>query len=306
MTGLQRLTHHGGIAGAVEGEVGAAVGQRDQMLDDIAIDLLGIDEIGHAETATPLLLGIVDVDADDLVGTHHPRALDDVEADAAEAEHDHIGARRDLGGIDHRADSRGHAAADVTALVERCVFADLGDRDLRQHGKIRKCRAAHIVEDRLALMAKARGAVGHHALALRGADRGAEIGLLAEATFALAAFGRVKRNHVIARLYRGDARPHFPDDTGALMAEDRGEDPLAVQSVERIGVGVANPRRLDFDQDFTGLGALQVQLDDFKRLLRLERDCGACLHLILLLCSSTPQTMSHPRCTHSRFSHAVI
>src|ERR1700678_4282522 len=81
MTGFQRLSHHGGIAGAVEGEVGAAVGQSDQMLDDIAIDLFGIDEVRHAEAAAPFLLGIVDVDADDLVGAHHPRALDHVEPD---------------------------------------------------------------------------------------------------------------------------------------------------------------------------------------------------------------------------------
>jgi len=138
------------------------------------------------------------------------------------------------------------------------------------------------VEDRLALVAEARGAVGHQALALGGADRGAQIGLLAEAAFALAAFGRVERDHMIAGLHRSDAGSHFADDAGAFMAEDRGEDPLAVQAVERIGVGVANPRRLDFDKDFTGPGPLQIQLDDFKRLLCLERDCGACLHLPFL------------------------
>src|SRR6202049_4895080 len=152
MTGFQRLAHHSGIAGAVEGEVGTAIGQRDQMLDDIAIDLLGIDEMGHAEAAAPFLLGIVEVDADDLVGAHHPRALDDVEADAAETEHDHVRTRRNLGGVDYRTDTGGHAAADVTALVERRIRADLGHRDLRQHGEIRKGRAAHIVEDRRPLV----------------------------------------------------------------------------------------------------------------------------------------------------------
>jgi hypothetical protein len=81
--------------------------------------------------------------------------------------------------------------------------------------------------------------------------------------------------------------PDLADDAGAFMAEDRGEDSLAVEAVERIGVGVTNSRRLDLDQDFTGLGAFQIEFDDFKRLLRLERDCGSCLHLILLLRSST-------------------
>ena len=156
----------------------------------------------------------------------------------------------------------------------------------------------------LPLMAEARGAVGHHALALGGADRGAEVGLLAEAAFALAAFGRVERDHMVARLDRSDARSDLPDDAGAFMAEDRGENPFAVEAVERIGVGVANSRRLDLDQDFAGLGTFQIELDDFKRLLRLERDCGACLHLMLLLRSSTLQNISLR--TLSVTSHAVI
>src|ERR1700749_282511 len=87
MTGFQGLTHHGGVAGAVEGEVRTAIGQPDQMLHDVAVDFLGVDEVGHAEFAAPFVLGIVDVDADDLVGADHLRALDHVQADAAKAEH---------------------------------------------------------------------------------------------------------------------------------------------------------------------------------------------------------------------------
>ena len=161
------------------------------------------------------------------------------------------------------------------------------------------------MEDRLALVAEARRAVGHHALALGGANGGAKVGLLAEAAFALAAFGRVERDHVVAGLDRGDACSHLADDAGTLVAEDRGEDPLAVQAVERIGVGVTNPRRLDFDKDFTGLGPFQIEFDDLKRLLCLKRDSGACLHLGLLLCSSTPQNISSSAVRSSRLSHTV-
>jgi hypothetical protein len=152
-------------------------------------------------------LGRVDVDADDLVGADHLRALDDVEADAAEPEDDDVRAGLDLGGVDHRADAGGDAAADVADLVERRVLADLGERDLGQHREVREGRAAHVVEDRLALVAEAAGAVGHHALALGGADRGAEIGLAAEARLTLAAFGRVERDDVVADFDRGDAGP---------------------------------------------------------------------------------------------------
>src|SRR5262249_5554874 len=72
-----------------------------------------------------------------------------------------------------------------------------------------------------------------------------------------------------------------------LMAEDGRKNPLAVETVERIGVGMADPRRLDFNQDLADLRVLQVQLDDFKRLLRFESDGGACLHFSLLDWSRT-------------------
>ena len=56
-----------------------------------------------------------------LVGADQLRALDDVEADAAEAEDDDVGAGLDSGGPDHRADAGGDPAADVADLVERRV-----------------------------------------------------------------------------------------------------------------------------------------------------------------------------------------
>src|SRR5262245_60201990 len=237
---FQRLAHDRDVAGAVEGVVGPAVSQGDEMRDDVAGNLLRIDEMGHAELAAPFFLGIVDVDTDDLVGADHLGALDDVEADAAEAEHHDVGPRRDLGGVDDGADASRDAAADVAALVERGVLADLRHRDLRQHGEVREGRAAHVVIDRAALVGEAAGAVGHHALALCGADRGAEIGLVAQAAFALAAFGRVERDHVIAGFHRRHALADLADDAGALVAEDGWKDSLAVEAVERVGVGVAD------------------------------------------------------------------
>ena len=88
---------------------------------------------------------------------------------------------------------------------------------------------------------------------------------------------------MVARLHRGDARSDLTNDAGTLVAENRRENSLAVEAVERIGIGMANSRRLDLDQDLAGLGALQIQLDDLKWLLGLERNSGTCLHLRLLL-----------------------
>ena len=96
-----------------------------------------------------------------------------------------VDAGLDLRRVDHRADAGRHAAADVADLVERRVRVDLGDRDLGQHGEVGEGRAAHVVVQLLAAEREARRAVRHHALALRGADRRAEIGLARQAGRAL-------------------------------------------------------------------------------------------------------------------------
>ena len=123
---FQRLAHQRDVADALEGMVGATLGEVDKVGDDVAVDLLGVDEVGHAELGGELAAGRVDVDADDLVGAGKPGALHDVEADAAEAEHDDSVAGLHLGGEQHGADAGGDAAADVADLVERGVLADLG------------------------------------------------------------------------------------------------------------------------------------------------------------------------------------
>ena len=153
---FQRLAHTSTCADAFEREVGAAAGEVDDRLHHlVAADLVRIDEMGHAEFLGHRALCRIEVDADDLVGADHARALDDVEADAAEAEHGDVGAGPHFRGVDHGADAGGDAAADVADLVERRVLADLGERDLRQHGEVREGRAAHVVEHVVAVAAEA-------------------------------------------------------------------------------------------------------------------------------------------------------
>src|SRR5205085_8061235 len=62
-------------------------------------------------------------------------------------------------------------------IVERGVFANFRDRDLGQHGEIRERGRAHVMVQFLAVEREPRSAIGHEALALRRADRGAQIGL---------------------------------------------------------------------------------------------------------------------------------
>ncbi len=149
-----------------------------------------------------------------------------VEADAAETEDDRGRADLDLGRVDDGADAGGDAAADVADLVEGRVRIDLGDGDLRQNREVGEGRAAHVVVDLVLADREARRAVRHQALALGGANRGAEVGLARQAGRAFAAFRRIERNDVIALLDRGDARADIDDDAGTLMAEDRRETGL--------------------------------------------------------------------------------
>src|SRR5262249_37817556 len=143
----------------------------------------------------------------------------------------------------------------------------------------RERRAAHVVVQRLAVEREARGAVGHHALALGGADRGAEVGLARQAGRALAAFGRVERDNVIALLHRGDAGPDIDHDAGALVAEDRREQALRVLARARVLVGVADAGRLDLDQHLAGLGAVELDRCHLERLARPERHCRTPIHV---------------------------
>ena len=232
----------------------------------------------QAELARQRLARRVEVDADDHVGADHARALHDVEPDAAQPEHDDVGARLDLGRVDHRADAGGHAAADVADLVERRVVADLRQRDLRQHGEVRERRAAHVVVERLAVEREAAGAVGHHALALRRADRRAQVGLARQARLALPALGRVQRNDVIALLQRRHAGADVDHDAGALVAEDRRKQALRIRARAREFVGVADAGRLDLDQHLAGLGSREIDRLDDEWCARLVRNCRANLH----------------------------
>src|SRR5690606_20969071 len=158
----------------------------------------GVDEIGHAELPGQGYLGGVQVDADDAGGPHHFRPLNHIEADAAEAKYRHGGTGLHLHGEGDGPDPGGDAAADVADLVEGRVLPHLGQGDLRQQRVVGKGRTAHVVEDRPAIEGEAAGAVGHHPLALGGADRLAQVGLGVEAVVAFPAFRGVEGNYVVA------------------------------------------------------------------------------------------------------------
>ena len=235
----------------------------------------------HAELAGQSLRALeFQVDADDDVRAGQPRALNNVEADAAQSEDCDGRPWRHLGRIQYRADSGGDAAADIgkpcrTARPDR----DLRHGDLRQHGEVGEGRGAHVMQHLLALIGKTRGAVRHQALALGGADRLAEIGFARQTEFALTAFRGVQRDDEIAGLDRGDAGADIAHDTRALMAQDRGKQALRIGARQGEGIGMADACRLDLDQHLTGLGPFQIDRLDDERLAGFKRNCGSCLHV---------------------------
>ena len=75
-----------------------------------------------------------------------------------------------------------------------------------------------------------------------------------------------------------NACAQFANNTSAFVAEDGGEDTLAIKPVERVGVSMADAGRLDLNQNLALLRAFKIQLNDFQRLLGLKGDSGTGLH----------------------------
>src|SRR3974390_2384835 len=86
MTTFERLTHQRHVAEAFEAVIGPADRHRHEMRHEIALHLVRIDEMRHAEGSRTRLALRVDVDTDDHVGTDHLRALNDVQPHPAQAE----------------------------------------------------------------------------------------------------------------------------------------------------------------------------------------------------------------------------
>ena len=135
------------------------------------------------------------------------------------------------------------------------------------------------MEDRLALVGKAGGAIGHQPLALGRADRGAQVGLARQAALTLAAFRRVKRDHMVPRRNARHPGPDLAHDPRTLMPQNARKDPLAVETLQRIRIRMADTRRHDLDQDLASARTLKINLNNLQRLLRFKRYCCSRLHL---------------------------
>ena len=112
--------------------------------------------------------------------------------------------------------------------------------------------------DHLAALRDTATAVGHEPAALRLADGGAQVGLAAEAGGAAAALGDVAGNDMVADGHARHAGAHLDDDTGALVAEDRGKQAFRVVARQGKGIGVADAGGLDLDEGLACTWPFQI------------------------------------------------
>ena len=132
--------------------------------------------------------------------------------------------------------------------------------------------------DGLAVVGKARRAIGHHALALGGAHGSTQVGLAALAEQALTALGGVQRNHVVTGLDAGHAFAHFHHNASALVAQHHREQALGVFTAQGEGVGVAHAGVGDLDQHFALLGRGDIDFHDLQGFSGLKGHGGAGFH----------------------------
>ncbi len=278
MTTLQCLAHHRDVARAIKAVVGTAACEVHEIRDNLFAYFFGIHKVRHAKRLGHLALAWVDVHAHDHVGTSDACALHDVESNAAKTKNDHVVTRPNIGRIKDSTDTCGHAAADVTNLIEGRILTNLGERNLRNHGVIGKGARAHVMEDRFAVDRKTARAIGHEALALSRTNRLAEIGLARRAVAALATLGSVERNDVVAFLKTSYARADIDNHACTFVPQDCGKDAFWIVARKREGIGVADTSRFDFDQDFALLGTFEIDFDNGERLSSSGGECGACFH----------------------------
>jgi hypothetical protein len=184
----------------------------------------------------------------------------------------------DPGGVAHGADTGGDAAAEQADLVQWRLLRHPGQRDLRQHAILREGRGAHVVVDHPALERQPAAAIGHHPLALAGADGDAEVRLAGAAELALAALGGVERDDMVAHCHVADAAADGLDDGAALMAENDRKQPFGITARQGVGIGVADAGGDVANQHLAGARFGHVDFDQFERASRGKRDGGTALH----------------------------
>lgn len=244
VSGLQGLTHCQHVSDALESVVQATVSQIHQMFLNRLRDFLRVHEFSGTELLGDLELARIDVDSDDSARTSHLAAHDDSKADSSQTPDSASAAWFDPSCVQGRSISGGNTTSEQADFVQRRLFVDLADGDLSDDCVLREGRAAHEVEQLLAVAAESGCSVGHHTATLSQANLLAEVGLLVQAELALFALGSVQRNDVISSFEGGDTFSHRFDDSGSFVAQNAGEQAFRIDSRKCVSVGMA----LDYEK----------------------------------------------------------
>ena len=105
------------------------------MIYDI-IDFAWIDEVSHPEMFTQLCFLGVEIDPYDASRANHASALNDIQADAAQAKYRDCRAGLYFHGESNGTNASGDTATDVADLIEWGVLAYLGYGYFGKHGEV--------------------------------------------------------------------------------------------------------------------------------------------------------------------------
>ena len=175
----------------------------------------------------------------------------------------------------HGTNARRHTTTQQTHFFGVGGGIDFGQRNFIAHGVFAEGAATHVMKNRLTLVGKTRGAIGHQPLALCGAYFLAQIGFAREAKLAFAALGGVERNDMIARLQAGDALTDLDHHARTLMPQHGWENALRVIATQGECIGMAHAGVADLDQYLALFGRGHVDLNDLQGLACGKGHCGS-------------------------------
>lgn len=189
VAGLESSAHDPDVTSTVEGIITATISHLNQvLLNGLAGELSGVNEVGSAELASPGLFSIIDINSNDHTGLVLDRTLHNRQTNTADTEDSDIAALLDLGSHDSSTVTGGDTAAEQTGPISRDLRSDRDDRDIGHDGVLGEGGGAHEVQEVLAAGLETGGTIRHNTLTLGSTDFTTEVRLARLAELALAAF----------------------------------------------------------------------------------------------------------------------
>jgi hypothetical protein len=210
-----------------------------------------IDQVRRAELLgePELVLGHVHRNHD--LGSRNDRPLDDIESNAATADHGGTIARTQTGGVEHSPEPGQDRATNHGRAIQRYLSIDLQDAHLRSDAVFGKRRhRVEVVHDCVAHPV-ARCAVRHEPGDAVADTDVADRRRAAVAVVAVPAAGAPQHHDVVARRNRRDAGSDPLDHAGALVSKD-GWQRRFLPAARDCEVAMADPGRRDPHEHLMG------------------------------------------------------